>query len=362
MSPAANLVLEEVPFAILELVKARILANRRRRQQAKPKPSTRPGAQFRKVGASTKEWRKPQYGAGVFGVSDGIGLAWLYQAPGALNGLETDLFAVESSSRNTSVTFELNVGNNDVFGTGYSIVALPCGGDNMIIIVTSDVRLYPGDTRQFTPDYKALVVSRNAVRMIGIPAAFRSRWISSDVPRIWPPTAEHLYPVLSQYDYFMESVRNYGFSYSLAHGAPVGELTAAYSLHTPGWYSLLNGTLESVSTFQDMSSTIAYKESLLSAAPRPAYELAFCVRNASCPIGRFGIDRYPAQPDTTEIYDPLLWRASGIKSISFDANAASPSGFNTEDRIYMATWDWDQPAYCRQRLLALGFTAADLTP
>ena len=77
MSPAANLVLEEVPFAILELVKARILANRRRRQQAKPKPSTRPGAQFRKVGASTKEWRKPQYGAGVFSQPGNTGLAWL---------------------------------------------------------------------------------------------------------------------------------------------------------------------------------------------------------------------------------------------------------------------------------------------
>lgn len=71
MSPAVNVDLEEVPFAILELVKARILANRRRLlqgQQGKPRPSTRPGAQFRKVGASSKEWRKPQYGAGVFGV------------------------------------------------------------------------------------------------------------------------------------------------------------------------------------------------------------------------------------------------------------------------------------------------------
>jgi hypothetical protein len=70
VSPAVNVDLEEVPFAILELVKARILANRRRLlqgQQGKPRPSTRPGAQFRKVGASSKEWRKPQYGAGVFG-------------------------------------------------------------------------------------------------------------------------------------------------------------------------------------------------------------------------------------------------------------------------------------------------------
>jgi hypothetical protein len=25
-------------------------------------------------------------------------------------------------------------------------------------------------------------------------------------------------------------------------------------------------------------------------------------------------------------------------------------------------WDWSKPAYCRQQLLALGFTSADLTP
>lgn len=290
--------------------------------------------------------------------SDGIGFAWVYQAPGALNGLETSLFAVESSSRNTSATFELNVGNGDVFGTGYSLVALPCGGDNMIIVVTSDVRLYPGDTRQFTPDYKAVVVGRNAVRMISVPTAFRNLWTSSDVPRIWPPTAEYFFPVAFQYNYFMESVRRYGFSYNVVHGVPDGVLSTSYDLNTPGWYLLLNGTLESVSTFQNMSSTIAYKESLLAAAPRPTYELAF----VSSPAGRFDLDRYPAQPDTTETYDPLLWRASGIKPISFDANAAPPSGFDAEDCVYTASWDWGNPSYCRQQLLALGFTAADLTP
>jgi hypothetical protein len=76
MSPAINLDLEDVPFAILEVVKARILANRRRlglsQEQAKPRPSTRPRAQFRKAGASSRGWRKPQHGAGV--LDGGIGL------------------------------------------------------------------------------------------------------------------------------------------------------------------------------------------------------------------------------------------------------------------------------------------------
>lgn len=63
MSPAVNVTLEEVPFAILEAVKARILANRRRLEQPKPRPSLRPRAQFRRFGASSRAWRKPQYAA-----------------------------------------------------------------------------------------------------------------------------------------------------------------------------------------------------------------------------------------------------------------------------------------------------------
>lgn len=70
MSPAVNLTLEEVPFAILEAVKARILANRRQLGQAqKPRPSLRPRPQFRRYGASSKTWRKPQYGAAILGQS-----------------------------------------------------------------------------------------------------------------------------------------------------------------------------------------------------------------------------------------------------------------------------------------------------
>ena len=79
MSPAVNVELEEVPFAILETVKARILANRRRlglsQQQGRPRPSTRPRAQFRKTGASSKGWRKPQHGAGALGSGPGVDIA-----------------------------------------------------------------------------------------------------------------------------------------------------------------------------------------------------------------------------------------------------------------------------------------------
>ena len=72
MSPAVNVDLEEVPFAILEAVKARILANRARINDARLRPSTRPRPQFRKTGASSSSWKLPQHGAAA--VDDGVAL------------------------------------------------------------------------------------------------------------------------------------------------------------------------------------------------------------------------------------------------------------------------------------------------
>jgi hypothetical protein len=61
VSPAVNVDLEDVPFAILEMVKARILANRRRLNAAQQLPiSTKPRPQFRKFGANSTTWRRPE--------------------------------------------------------------------------------------------------------------------------------------------------------------------------------------------------------------------------------------------------------------------------------------------------------------
>lgn len=55
-----NIDLEDVPFAIFEAVKARILANRRKLGQQAPPPSLRPRPQFVKIGANSKIWRLPK--------------------------------------------------------------------------------------------------------------------------------------------------------------------------------------------------------------------------------------------------------------------------------------------------------------
>jgi hypothetical protein len=74
-----NIDLEEVPFAILEAVKARILANRRRlqRDQQQPRPSLRPRPQFTKIGANSKSWRLPKPAAMVLDDSSNLGHFWL---------------------------------------------------------------------------------------------------------------------------------------------------------------------------------------------------------------------------------------------------------------------------------------------
>lgn len=63
-----NIDLEDVPFAILEAVKARILANRKRLQDSRDQSlrrSTRPRPQFARIGATSKIWRLPKPAAMV---------------------------------------------------------------------------------------------------------------------------------------------------------------------------------------------------------------------------------------------------------------------------------------------------------
>lgn len=58
-----NIDLEDVPDAILEAVKARIMANRRRlldREELLRQPPLQPKPQFRKFGADSKTWKRPQ--------------------------------------------------------------------------------------------------------------------------------------------------------------------------------------------------------------------------------------------------------------------------------------------------------------
>lgn len=74
-----NIDLEDVPFAILEAVKARILANRRKLQDSRDQPlrrSTRPRPQFARIGATSKIWRLPKPAAMLEDEGTGMIITW----------------------------------------------------------------------------------------------------------------------------------------------------------------------------------------------------------------------------------------------------------------------------------------------
>ena len=80
-----NIDLEDVPDAILEAVKARIMANRRRlldRQELLRQPPLQPKPQSRKFGADSKTWKRPQPAAVASG-----GSGWLLVPSGPPDGL-----------------------------------------------------------------------------------------------------------------------------------------------------------------------------------------------------------------------------------------------------------------------------------
>ena len=52
----------------------------------------------------------------------------------------------------------------------------------------------------------------------------------------------------------------------------------------------------------------------------------------------------------------------GKQKLSFSENRPSIAPAVGEGFAGACVWDWDDPAYCRQHLTALGFTVADLTP
>jgi len=164
MSPAVNVTLEEVPFAILEAVKARILANRQKRNEIRQRPSLRPRPQFRNVGASSKDWRPPQPVTGVVPDRIVVGAFWLGVGNGYLVKTEDEskeyrftIPEIELGSvpgpfstielfpnvEDTYPSLGINTGSNTIVyrtrsvgstgGTYSNFIVLPAGGKNVIL-------------------------------------------------------------------------------------------------------------------------------------------------------------------------------------------------------------------------------------
>lgn len=63
---------------------------------------------------------------------------------------------------------------------------------------------------------------------------------------------------------------------------------------------------------------------------------------------------------------PVSWSSSPANEIlanfPVDWKPSGKTVTNLNDENTVSVWDWNRPDYCRQQLLALGFTSADLTP
>lgn len=115
-----NIDLEDVPFAILEAVKARILANRRKLQdqQQRPRPSLRPRPQFAKIGATSKIWRLPKPAAMVEDDSRVLLVTWSGIQPVLSDSGAVLLYQeLDPSSTATTITAGSTVAAVGVSGT-----------------------------------------------------------------------------------------------------------------------------------------------------------------------------------------------------------------------------------------------------
>jgi len=124
------------------------------------------------------------------------------------------------------------------------------------------------------------------------------------------------------------------------------------SVFTPGVFSLLNNpTLNTDSEVLNANPSTSAGWALLSSklsGPTPARGLWKCALPGTCTAAKIGFDRLQSPSS-----DPFLFTRQPSADIGLPPGGVVPTIF---------AWDWGQPDYCRQQLLALGFSPADLVP
>jgi hypothetical protein len=126
-----NVNLEDVPFAILEAVRGRIMSNRRRLQenqeQQQQRPALQPKPQFRKFGADGRTWKRPEPAAILDNEKYIVGAAYWE------NDSDNNTLTVYSADKQASSTVTL-----DFAGQQGSVIewdlCLPAGNGNLLLI------------------------------------------------------------------------------------------------------------------------------------------------------------------------------------------------------------------------------------
>lgn len=318
-----NVTLEDLPFAILEAVRTRIETNRRRLQQGqqqRPRPSLRPRPQFTKLGANSKSWRLPKSAVIPQGNPKTIGVAfWQYVTTGG-NAVQ---YSWRVNSGDYSAVLQGDTGFTKPENAGFPAdrgIILPVDGQTGILVLF----LYWQSSLRFSA---AFSVGLSRIRQIQVPAQLQS---------------------------IFQSIAS-GNTQDIVDFASVGYAGSFFDYEfTPTIFERLGvGTKQFPSDknpiIRDYRYGIYSRYGNFASIPEDQ---------------RFYFAEWLGGPDTSDyLNDSLL---VSLEDAAILAPAYVDAIFNPDfvslaslDRVF---WDWDDPDYCRQMCLALGFSASDLEP
>lgn len=351
-----NIDLEDVPFAILEAVKARILKSRGKRQPPpSPKPSLRPRPQQRKFGASDNRWVRPR--PAVVG-TDVRRFANTYYTPGpTLPGAEYPSYnwTVYSGDLSASITGETlwpaETGAIEA-ATRIGQVAwllLPVDGEISILVLS--IRLDSSYRTSYSPSTygysatvlnPAYVVSTQRIRSIPVPAK-----LQTILDLLNPPD-----PYASTISWEPDGVNTSPFPPRIIYDGYTGAIEDYTYWRTPAIYAALN----LISPFADATLIKPFPSAL-----KPVIQdWRYGFWSGSAIDQSFYYAEWLGDPADVQIDRVDLLNALPDSTLQLPDTFAFPEPVNYNNAL--TAWDWDDPDYCRRMLNALGFTAADLQP
>jgi hypothetical protein len=228
------------------------------------------------------------------------------------------------------------------------------GGIMLPVARTTGILVYPV---QFagTPELRAVVVAPKRSRRLTPPAGLLQK-------------VRHLQADLAYVENKWVLARQFGI-----HPSNLSAGSSQFSHRfTPAIYTLLGGSLDGLTT-TTLTDYASMRRSYFSVAPRTYlrndYEnqISTLIRhkttNAEPPNTNYVIPASVLRPDPS--FDVRVNR-EGVDSSAGrpswpSGGAVSPINPITTVIHYLA-WDWGNPGYCRQQLLALGFKPSDLAP
>lgn len=455
----------EVPWRILEMVQARILANReskaRRQQASDVRKHTRPRPQQRRMGATMSTYREPEPVPLVLDDLDKIAVA-VWSSDVTIAGTnETTTYRISNAAKTGAVELSLttplmrdntptitNVFEGDFFGydgtatftyTAHSDGSrrttdyfgfLPVGNGSIVFVAIQRTALTRGEysnyqrreatsrinqyglrlrktvTTEITSasyyveesnTVRCALVTRAGVREIQPSAA-----ILAGIQASYPPTSgwdsyegttvanigdngmtiledvevdggtgvildqvtlNTMTPYTTSYPYKQPPAGKRGYPLQgLARHYGMGDLTTSNHGSTRYWTPAEFGQLRPFGGVDygtdDYAANLRnyqqFRTTFLAGTPAPTSYLDACLTPGSCPVEFETFFRTRQAPvDIFTAMDPALFRPVSRR-------VSTPPLQSGEHLAFV--WDWGQPAFCRQQLLALGFTEADLTP